>query len=132
MLRPPSPPFAVVPAAFRFPALAVLAGRLPIGAGRETVLAALLTARVATGSLPAHHVSQATRATRAAAAKQWLTAMCPDPKVRAACAALADSTAEDDPSGVARALQRVMEVTATYLDLGARSELAALASELRG
>jgi len=58
--------------------------------------------------------------------------MCPDAKVRAACAAVADSSARDDPGEVSRALQRVMEVTAPHLDAAARLELATLASDLRG
>ena len=132
MLRPPLPPFAVTPATFRFPALASLAGRLPIGAGRETALAALLAMRIAAGSLPSAQHAQPVRVARAAAMKQWLTAMCPDAKVRAACAVLADTTAEDDPEAVVRALQRVMEVTAPHLDAAARAEITSLASELRG
>lgn len=132
MLRPPSPPFAVAPATFRFRALASLAGRLPIGAGRETALAALLSARLAAGALPSAQHARPVRVARAAAMKQWLTAMCPDVKVRAACAVLADATAEDDPDGVVRALQRVIEVTAPHIDAAARAEFTSLASELRG
>ena len=42
-------PYALEPLRFPFPALAALAGRLPLGGGREVALAALMTARLAQG-----------------------------------------------------------------------------------
>lgn len=130
MLRPPAPPFAVPAVAFRFPALAALAGRLPVGSGREAALAALLVARLAAGMVPDARLARPIRAQRAAAARQWLPSMCPDVRVRAACTTLAAATAEDDPSPVGKALVRVIEVTAPHLDSAARSELSALARSL--
>jgi hypothetical protein len=130
MLRPPSPPYSVENAEFAFPALAALMGRLPLGAGREAMLAALLAARLAAGAIPGN-LPVAARRQRAASAAHWLRAMCPDAKVRVACTALADATGGDAPESVAKALQTVIDVTAGQLDTAARSELAGLAATLR-
>src|SRR5512140_2779209 len=97
MLQPPAPPYALTAPAFRFPALAALAGGLPVGAGREAALAVLLVARLATGALPEGPLSRALRARRATAARHWIGATCPDVRVRGACLALADATAGDEP-----------------------------------
>ena len=126
VLRPPAPPYALATTAFRFPALAALAGRLPLGSGREAVLAALIAARLAAGATPPSPLDRTRRTARAVAAQQWLHATCPDPRVRAACSALADATAGNVGDSVAQALQRVMEVTAPHLDQGARSEILAI------
>ena len=42
-------PYSLESLAFPFPALAALAGRLPLGGGREVALAAMLVARLAHG-----------------------------------------------------------------------------------
>jgi hypothetical protein len=126
VLRPPQPPYALESPAFRFPAIAALAGRLPLGAGREPVLAVLLAARIAGSLANPDTLTPSVRKTRAAAAHQWLSATCPDGKVRAACAALADASVAADPGVAAAALARVMEVTDGFLDPPARSELRGL------
>ena len=126
-MQPAPPPYAVSTSTFAFPALAALAGSLPLGSGREAALAALLAARMAAGAEPSSGLSRATRAARATAARQWLPAMCPDTRVRAACTAVVESTADDQPESVAKALHRVIEVTASHLTVAARSELTSLA-----
>jgi hypothetical protein len=133
VLQPPSsPPGAVQTIRFRFPALAALAGQLPVGAGREAALAALLSARMAAGAALPSPLPAALREVRAAAARHWLQGSCPDAKVRAACSALAEATAGDAPEGVASALARVMEVTAPNLDTAARLEFGTLIAVFRG
>lgn len=131
VLRPQLPPYSVEPATFRFPALAALAGKLPLGSGREAVLSALLAARLAAQTLHADADGSALAA-RAAAARDWFRALCPDAKVRAACTAVADATAggpggQSDAEAVARALHRLAEVAGRHLDAAARAELETLA-----
>ena len=126
MLQPPRPPYALESPSFRFPAIAALAGRLPLGAGREPILAVLLAARIADVVTTPDALTPAVRKSRAAAAQQWLSATCPDGKVRAACVALADASISADGDAAARALVKVMEVTDGFLDGAARSELRAL------
>jgi len=46
-----APPYALAPTSFRFPALAALAGRAPLGGQREVVLAAYVVARLAHDTL---------------------------------------------------------------------------------
>ncbi|HKS06660.1 MAG TPA: hypothetical protein VJR92_10140 [Gemmatimonadaceae bacterium] len=126
MLRPPQPPYALESPAFRFPAIAALAGRLPLGAGREPILAVLLAARIAGVVTDPGTLSPSVRKARAAAAQQWLSATCPDGKVRAACVALADASVAADRDVAAAALVKVMEVTDGFLDSASRSELRGL------
>jgi hypothetical protein len=118
------PPFALSQASFRFPALASLAARSALGAGREATLAILMTARVVEGVLT---LPTALRGPRAAAAIHWLSAACPDPKIRAACIAVIDTTTADDREPVARALTRVIEANGAQLDGASKAELTALA-----
>jgi hypothetical protein len=132
VLRTPRPPYALESPRFPFPALAGLAGRLPLGAGREPVLAVLLTARIASGTGSATTLSAPARKARAAAANQWLSATCPDTKIRAACAALAETSVTDDRTATANALAKVMEVTDGFLDAAARTELRAMLAVFQG
>ena len=125
------PPFALTPAAFRFPALASLAARSALGAGREATLAVLLTARVVEGVLNSG-LSRPARAVRAAAASQWLSASCPDAKVRAACISVVEATTDDAREPVARSLTRLVDANASYLDGASKAELAALVRAVTG
>ena len=125
------PPFALAPASFRFPALASLAARSALGAGREANLAVLLTARVAEGVLTPG-LPRAARAVRAAAAAQWLSASCPDTKIRAACMSVVDATTADAREPVARTLTRLIEVNAPHLDGASKAELTALVRAVTG
>jgi hypothetical protein len=131
VLKTPPLPYALTPPSFRFPALAALTGRLPLGAGREAVMAVLLSARIAGDADGSSPISAGARRARAAAAHQWLAASCPDARIRAACTALTDASVAGDPAALAEALARVMEVTAGYLDAGARSELRDLGNTFR-
>jgi hypothetical protein len=123
------PPFALSPASFRFPALASLAARSALGAGREAALATLLTARVAEGVLT---LPRAARAERATAAAQWLGTSCPDARIRAACIAVVEATADDPREPLARALTRVIDANAAHLDVASKAELTALVRAVTG
>lgn len=131
VLQTPRPPYALESPTFRFAAVAALAGRLPLGAGREPILAVLLAARIADAAANPATLSPSVRKARAAAAQQWLSATCPDGKVRAACAALADASVAADRDVAAAALVKVMEVTDGFLDTAARSELRGLLAAFR-
>jgi len=65
-------PYGLQPLAFPFPALASLAGRLPLGGGREVALASLMVARLAQAVQSA---TTADRVARASAAKIWLASL---------------------------------------------------------
>lgn len=139
MLQPELPPYSVEPATFQFPALAALAGKLQLGSGREAAVAALLAARLARDAADPDTLDRATREARAAAARDWFRALCPDARIRAACTAVADATGGPGPrseggldtAALARAIQRVSEVTSRHLDAAARRELEALARRLQ-
>src|SRR5262245_54071178 len=70
---PSAPPYALASTPFRFPALAALAGRAPLGGQREVALATYLAARLAHDTLPERAVSPTTRTERAANARTWLS-----------------------------------------------------------
>jgi hypothetical protein len=125
----PLPPYALPATSFRFPALAALAGKAPLGGQREVTLAVYLAARLAQDSLPDRDLSPASRTERCVAAKQWLASVALPAPVRAPLAKLVDSST-GKPAAVAEALRGVMAVTADYLDSGARSELNQLSTAL--
>lgn len=79
--------------------------------------------------MPANMLPSGTRASRAGAARSWLSTVALPQSVRAPLHRLAEAT-ERDAATVASALQAVMSATATYLDNAARLELARLADAL--
>ena len=130
MLGPP--PFAVSVPAFRFKALALVAGRAPLGGARETALAVLVGARLAAGMLSAVALAADVRAARADAARNWLASIAVPPVTKVVVSRLIDATTRDDVGAAATAVAKVTEVTAPYLDRAAHSELDRLAAALRG
>jgi hypothetical protein len=112
--------------------LAALAGRGQIGGDREVALAAFTTARLVNGLLPPHALAAPARASRAAAARQWLSALALPPVLKAPFARLADATASGDLVGVETALRAVIDTAGAALDAASRAELEALASDLHG
>ncbi len=125
------PPFALASPRFLCPALAQLAGRAPLGGGREVVLACFVGARLAATLLPAHALPPAVRLARAGAARTWLTTITLPAALRVPCARLFDATAGEDPAALAAALDRVADGAADQLDGAARAELEALARQIR-
>ena len=126
---PTQPPYALSPTNFRFPGLAALAGRAPLGGQREVAMAAYVAARLAHDLLPDRELEQPVRAERAAAARNWLATLSLPPQVRAPMVRLVDATCADR-AGTAAAVRAVMTVTAQMLDRSARSELDQLAVSL--
>lgn len=127
-----APPYALATPAFPFPALAALAGRAPLGGGREIALACFLAARLAAGMLTTAPLSVATRTGRAVAARAWLGALTLPAATRVLLARLMDTTAGEETTSVAAALARVLEHARPNLERGARQELEELLAALEG
>jgi hypothetical protein len=125
-----APPYALAPTTFRFPALATLAGRAPLGGERETALASYVVARLALGLVPGATLPLEDRVTRAAAARTWLASLALPAPIRAPFAKVIDSTRQDSRASVAAALVTAADVAASYLDGPALGELRALAAQL--
>ena len=124
-----APPYVLAAPAFRFRALATLAGCAPLGGAREVVLATYLLARLADDCRESKALPAATRGSRAAAARNWLASTALPAPVRPALMRLAEAT-EGDRAGVSAALADVIAATSPYLDDPARLELERLACAL--
>ncbi|HET9004858.1 MAG TPA: hypothetical protein VFN39_12720 [Gemmatimonadaceae bacterium] len=125
-----APPYALTPTTFRFRALAALAGRAPLGGGRETALASYVVARLAVGCLPDSSLPLEDRTNRAAAARTWLASLALPMPVRAPLVKVIESTRHDSRPAVGAALVTVADVAASYLDGPAVAELRELAAQL--
>ena len=124
-----APPYALAPTSFRFPALASLAGRAPLGGQREVVLAAYVAARLAHDTLAERGLSMETRTDRAAHAKTWLATLALPAPARAALQRSIDASATD-PRASADAIDGVLKAVDGFLDPASRLELAQLATVL--
>ena len=124
-------PYALEPLRFPFPALAALAGRLPLGGGREVALAALLTARLAHGAVAGDTLHPGDRATRASAAKVWLASLALPATTRVPFARCVEATT-GTPLQVAGALRSLVAAASTHLDGPSIQELEKLARLLAG
>lgn len=122
-------PYGLDPIGFPFPALAALAGRLPLGGGREVALAALMTARLSAALRGSDALSPAERATRAAAAKVWLASLALPANTRVPFARCIDTTA-GSPLQVAGAIRSLVAAAGTHLDGAGIAELERLARQL--
>lgn len=125
------PPFAPARAGFPTPGLVAAAARAALGGPREALLGVLMAVRLASGMRPPHPLSAAVRRARAAQATNWLAALTLPAKLRAALQkAFAASAAADRPA-MADALSAVTDITASYLDRVARSEVLRFGESLR-
>jgi hypothetical protein len=124
-------PFALEPLRFPFPALAALAGRLPLGGGREVALAALMTARLAHGMLAGDALLPGERVTRAAAAKVWLASLALPATTRVPFARCVEATTSA-PLQVAGAIRSLAAAAESHLDGPSVQELEKLARQLGG
>jgi hypothetical protein len=123
------PPFSLAPTTFRFPALAALAGRAPLGGQREVALATYMAARLADDVIPDRGIEAEVRTQRAGAAKSWLSNLALPAPIRPALARLIEASG-GDRRGAAEAVRAVMTVTSSLLDARGRSELENLAAAL--
>ena len=124
-------PYALEPLRFPFPALASLAGRLPLGGGREVALAALMTARLAQGVMTGDALHPGERVTRAAAAKVWLASLALPATTRVPFARSVESTT-GTALQVAGAIRSLVAAAGTHLDAASVQELERLARHLAG
>jgi hypothetical protein len=124
-------PFALETLRFPFPALASLAGRLPLGGGREVALASLLAARLALSVSAADALPPADRAARAAAAKVWLASLALPAATRVPFARCVESST-GTPLQVAGALRSLVAAAGAHLDGPSVQELERLARQLAG
>jgi len=129
---PTRPTYTLDAPAFRFRALAALAGRAPLGGQREVALACFMAARLAAASAGAHALPQPVRQSRATGARAWFASIALPANTRIPLTRLADATASGSPSTIAEALTHVIAVTAHHLDAAAHSEIERLIAELRG
>ena len=130
VLLPAPLPYALDTPVFPFPALTTLAARATLGASRETVLACLLAARLATAVLPPYRLTAEQRQRRADAAAAWLDALALPDAVRPPLRALVEATGSRSPSEIGAALLAMRQAVAPVLDGPSAAELLALAERL--
>ena len=123
------PPYALTPPAFRFGALASLAGRAALGGRREIALAVYLAARLAQDVLPDREIPQAARAERAGHAKQWLASLALPASVRQSLVDLIEASGKER-ADVVRGLRATVASAAESLDRNSRAELVELLAAL--
>jgi hypothetical protein len=122
-------PYGLDPLGFPFPSLALLAGRLPLGGGREVALASLMVARLAASLSGTYGLTAPERAARAAAAKVWLASLALPANTRVPFARCIESTT-GSPHQVAAALRAMLAAAGVHLDSASVSELERLARGL--
>jgi hypothetical protein len=128
---PVAPPYALATPRFRFRALALLAGRAPLGGAREVALATFVVARLVDDLRSPIELGADARSARATAARSWLASLALPANVRVPFAKLVDASALTVLEA-RTALARVIEVTSTHLDGAARTELESLLQALGG
>ena len=116
-------PYALAAPVFPFRALAILAGRAPLGGPRETALATLVAARVVSSAVAAAATDHALLLQRAEGTRAWMGSVTLPATARAALLKLVASAGHHDAAAMHAALTRVIEVTAAVLDRSARAEL---------
>ena len=131
-MPPPLPPFALAAPVFRFKHLATLAARAPIGGAREVVLACFVAARLAAECRGSGDEAASYRAERCMAAKGWFATLVLPAAVRIAIARCVESSVRGLAGTVAMEVTALTQVASSYLDSQSRSELASLATALRG
>lgn len=124
-------PYSLESLAFPFPALAALAGRLPLGGGREVALAAMLVARLAVGLKGPEAMNAPDRVARAASSKVWLASLALPAATRVPFARCVDATAST-PVHVVGALRGLIAAAAQHLDGPSVQELEHLTRNLAG
>ena len=122
-------PYSVTPTPFRFPALAALAGRAPIGGQREIVLGTYVAVRLADDALSDVGLSVDARADRARAARHWLGMIALPSPILAALVKAAEATTRDSGT-IAEGLRSLLEAVDLSLDEASRAEMRILIGAL--
>lgn len=122
-----SPPFALAPIRFPFPALAASIESAPLGGPREVRMATLQVARLIHASRMPGFGAQA-RSSRATATKSWLASMALPPQLLAAFTKLVLATGRNTPVPASDPnFVQVLTLLEPYLDAPARVEISHLA-----
>ena len=124
-------PYSLSELCFPFPALASLAGRLPLGGGREVALAALLVARLASGLRAPDVIAFEDRKSRAGAARVWLASVALPSNTRTPFARAVDATG-GTALHAAGAIRSLIAAAGGHLDDAALGEMEKLARDLAG
>ena len=124
-------PYGLEPIGFPFPALALLAGRLPLGGGREVALASLMVARLAAALGGTYGLPVPERTSRATAAKVWLASVALPANTRVPFSRCIESTT-GSPVQAATALRALLAAAGVHLDGASVAELERLARHLAG
>jgi len=122
-------PFALEAPVFPLPAVAGLAGRLPLGGGREVALATLLCGRLAHGVMAGTALPPLERAGRASAARSWLASLALPAPLRQAFLRLVEAST-GTPLQAAGALRALTAAVGGTLDTASVQELEQLARRL--
>ena len=125
-----APPFSLTAPAFRFRALALLAGRAPLGGEREMALAVLMGARLAEGLLPPAPLSGVARRIRGVGARVWFSTLTLPAATRVPIARVVEATEGDNRTLVAESLAVLIEIARPVLDSPSRAEIAELLTAL--
>jgi hypothetical protein len=126
-----SPPYALAPAEFQFPALAALAARIPVGGEREAVLGCITLARLASALLPPIELSGELRRERAEGARVWLLSLPLDQTLRSLILRAINATASATRAELAAEIDLIRERMEGALDPASTAELVRLTGELR-
>ncbi len=109
--------------------MAGLAGRLPLGGGREVALAVLAVSRLANGLLEPDQLTREDRQARAAAARVWLASLALPAALRVPLTRAVDASATG-PMPMASTLRTVGSAAGAYLDGAAALEIDRLVRRL--
>jgi hypothetical protein len=124
------PPYAIATPVFRFRALAMHAGRAPLGGEREIALACYVVARLVAGTLPPFMLSPAESTARATSAKHWLASLALPGNARAAASSAIDGVGAGNRRAAGTALRHLTDIAASHLDQSSVNELNEVISEL--
>ncbi len=130
-MRSTTPPYAIGPIVFPFRALAIYAGRAPLGRGREVALACLMAARLASPHC-ATSLDATIRAARATGAARWIASLALPTALRAPLANVAAASARDDNAELAKAVGAVIAAARKHLDPASVAELDGVVQQLLG
>ena len=125
-----APPYSLAAPAFRFRALASLAGRAPLGGEREMALAALMAARLSDAALLPVPLSAGAKASRAAGARVWCSTLTLPAAARIPLARVVDASERGEPGQMHEVLTAFAAIAGPLLDAASRAELADLATSL--
>lgn len=124
-------PYSLGSPRFAFPAMASLSGSLPLGGGREVVLAVIMAARLANSMTGENPLSAPDRAGRVSGARTWLASLTLPTAVRSPLLKCIEST-EGEPAQTAAALRALLTASSNWLDGASVQELEQLIRLLSG